>query len=232
MNQQYCQKLQQWYDTPLGRKLKKQIIAKVQSLTTSLPGTTHAQVSADTWQPLKKHAMCLCYEDLFGQGVNTDVLPNSIETLILIHTLDIDNNAQRVLHIADKLNAASGYLIIVGFNPISLFGILRLAFRWRKKAPWARGFKPASRVVDWLKVLNYQVEIHTGAMPIPSKNIADNSLPNKLFNWLIPKWSTVYILLAKQPLYPMTKAFANNKKTQKQMLPAVEANLNQSNKHD
>lgn len=237
MSEQYSQNLKDWYDTASGRKLKQQIRQSVRELTVSLPGTQHAQICVGEWASLKKHALCLRYDDVFGSEVNPEVLPNTMETLMLVHALDVDENPQKVLHIADKLVSSSGYLVIVGFNPISYFGLLRLFLMWRKKAPWAQGFHRSAKVTDWLKVLNYRVDVKHSVMLLPTQKLElaqsdDSSIKyiiKGLVSWLLPQWGAVYILVAKQPRYPMTGFFQRKRKQKEALIPVTDPTPNRVN---
>lgn len=223
-NAHYSLQLSDWYDTPSGRKFKKQIQANVRELTRALPGTQHAQVVVGEWPSLKKHSLCLHYDDVFATQVNPDVLPNSMEVLTLVNCLDVESDPQRVLHIADKLVSKSGYLVIVGFNPTSYMGFLRLGLRFRQRAPWKKGWRSAPRVTDWLKVLNYQVEVHSSTMALTElqRNDASLGVVKRVMHWLLPKWGGAYILVAKRPWYPMTGLFSRKPKKKKSMVPLAE----------
>ncbi len=79
----------------------------------------------------------------------------SIDVLIMHHALDFSESPHQVLSEATRVIAPNGYIIIMGFNPFSLWGCVQLC-----KRPFSRQpiYKPqylrAGRVQDWLALLN------------------------------------------------------------------------------
>lgn len=197
--------LARWYETPAGQRLRQHINTVLPQILAGMPGVQHAQVNVGVWPGMYKRAMSLDYHELFGAEVNPRVLPNSMDSLLLIHALDVSSEPQRVLHIADKLVAKSGHLIIVGFNPLSLWGLMRLPMLLMRRSPWRSGFYSLWRIRDWLKVLNYEVRLQTSLVQLPPlpRHIEMGWL-DKTLHWLMPNWGAVNIIVAKRPWFPMT----------------------------
>lgn len=197
--------LARWYKTPTGQRLRREINAQLPNIVSGIVGQQHAQIGIGDWPGMYKHGMKLDYHDAFGAEVNPGVLPNSMDSLLLIHALDVTSDPQRVLHIADKLVAKSGHLIIVGFNPLSFWGLMRLPMRVMRRSPWRCGFYSLWRTRDWLKVLNYEVRLHTSVMQIPPlPGNFELSWIDRLLQWMLPSWGTVNIIVAKRPWFPVT----------------------------
>lgn len=79
-------------------------------------------------------------------------LPNQCVDLVLLHhCLDFDDDPYRILSEATRLLNPGGTLLVVGFNPISLFGLKRLLLS-RENPPWSGRFLRAGRVSDWVGV--------------------------------------------------------------------------------
>ena len=67
------------------------------------------------------------------------VSPYSVQTIVLPHVLEFSKDPYQVLREAEMTLAPQGYMVLVGFNPLSLLGLRRLfAFR-KKRAPWHGG---------------------------------------------------------------------------------------------
>ncbi len=195
--------LARWYASPAAVRLREHINAELPRVVASMPGVQHAQIGVGEWPAMYKSCMQLAYHDVFDAEVNPGVLPNSMDSLLLIHALDVSSDPQRILHIADKLVATSGHLIIVGFNPLSLWGLLRLPMLLMRRSPWRSGFYSLWRIRDWLKVLNYEVRLQTSLVQLPLRLSGINWL-DSLLHWLMPNWGAVSIIVAKRPWFPMT----------------------------
>lgn len=103
-----------------------------------------------TWQPdLPENTVISTPDEL---ALDHD----SVDLAILHHTLDFSSNPHQTLREASRIIKSSGYLLIVGFNPISLWGLRRLLSR-RKPAPWNNRFLSGHRVEDWLNLLDFKV---------------------------------------------------------------------------
>lgn len=197
--------LARWYEGQAGQRMRQHINAQLPKIVASMPGLQHAQIGVGDWPSMYKKCMHLSYHDAFGAEVNPGVLPNSMDSLLLIHALDVNSDPQRILHIADKLVAKSGHLIIVGFNPFSLWGLIRLPMLPMRRSPWRGGFYSLWRIRDWLKVLNYEVRLQTSLVQLPPlpRGVELNWL-DRLLHWLMPNWGAVNIIVAKRPWFPVT----------------------------
>lgn len=197
--------LARWYSTPAGQRLRRAINASLPQVLSSIPGQQNAQIGVGDWPGMYKHGLKLAYHDVFGAEVNPGVLPNSMDCLLLIHALDASSDPQRILHIADKLVAKSGHLVIVGFNPLSFWGLWRIPLLPLRRMPWRGGFYSLWRIRDWLKVLNYEVRLQTSLVQLPPMPVGlELSWLDRLLHWLAPNWGAVSIIVAKRPWFPMT----------------------------
>lgn len=84
--------------------------------------------------------------------------PASIDALLLPHTLDFALQPQHVLREAERVLIPEGRLLIIGFNPWSTWGVMRGALRHRRP-PWCGNQLTSSRLIDWLDLLGFQLEL-------------------------------------------------------------------------
>lgn len=83
---------------------------------------------------------------------------DSVDVLILAHTLDFSPDPHQVLREAERVLIPEGRVIITGFNPYSLWGLWRLFGRWRGEVPWCGHFLSYPRLSDWLTLMGFRVE--------------------------------------------------------------------------
>lgn len=91
---------------------------------------------------------------------NWEILPlgrNSVDLIVLQHTLDFSTDPRQVLREAVEVLSAEGWIVISGFNPLGLWGMSRILLQSSNKMPWSARFLRPSRVQDWLTLLGTQV---------------------------------------------------------------------------
>ena len=160
-----------WFQTPLGRALLAdqrrcvdtcldQIPAAARQLQVGIShrlplagGTDFSQkiLTRSDWSSDLPDGVAVC---------DADELPfpnDSIDLVILHHTADFSAYPHQVIREASRVTRGSGQLMIFGFNPISLWGLRRLASRTHQ-GPWGGHFVMRSRMEDWLRLLDYEVE--------------------------------------------------------------------------
>ncbi len=84
--------------------------------------------------------------------------PASVDALVLPHTLDFALQPQRVLREAERVLIPEGRILIIGFNPWSTWGLMRGLLRHRRP-PWCGNQLTSSRLIDWLHLLGFQLEV-------------------------------------------------------------------------
>lgn len=78
----------------------------------------------------------------------------SIDLCVLPHTLDFTERPHEILREIDRVVRPEGRILIIGFNPWSLYGLRRL---WSQDAvPWNGHFVSLVRMRDWLQLLGFE----------------------------------------------------------------------------
>ena len=99
------------------------------------------------------------------EGVGADVqsrltqLPivgDSVDAVILPHTLEFETDPYALLREVDRVLAGEGKLLILGFTPVSPWGLRATASR-KGFPPGLRRLISERRLRDWLKLLGYDV---------------------------------------------------------------------------
>ena len=96
-------------------------------------------------------------------------LPDSIiDVVILQHTLDFSANPHQILREACRVLCSGGYIVILGFNPFSIWGATHWLRRFSNDLPWSTNPVAGGRLVDWLRLLDFRMEFHgTAAVSWP-----------------------------------------------------------------
>jgi len=86
------------------------------------------------------------------------IATDSVDVVLLLHTLDFYRDPHQTLREVDRVLIPEGRLIVVGFNPWSLWGLRRMLQRRSRRPPWNGRFLPTRRIHDWLSLLGFKVE--------------------------------------------------------------------------
>ena len=83
---------------------------------------------------------------------------DSVDVVIAHHSLEFADNPHQVLRALQRVLTPQGQLLVLGFNPLSLRGMLNRARAVPKASPW-RAHSPVSvsRLSDWLHLLGFEV---------------------------------------------------------------------------
>lgn len=165
-----------WYDTPRGRILQQSETAFLKHSLTVGCKQTIVQVGVLGWEKefidcsLYQHFLvidntardCQAAHRIQAEPDQLPVLSNSADMVILPHLLEFSDNQHQILREVERILKPEGKLIILNFNPWS-FWVWHQYFWDQKKPDSLRGnFISRTKIVDWLKLLNFEVEIAAG----------------------------------------------------------------------
>jgi len=85
------------------------------------------------------------------------IASDCIDTVVMPHTLEFTEDPHQVLREVDRILIPEGHVVILGFNPWSLWMVWRLALGWRGKPPWCGRFVSQARLKDWLQLLGFDI---------------------------------------------------------------------------
>ena len=145
--------------------------------------------------------------DLSATVLELPIASDTISLLVMPHTLEFCQDPHQVLREADRVLARDGYLLLIGFNPLSTWGLARYMRFWQRSAPWNGVFYSRSRINDWLSLLNFRVVDNRKFYLRPP--IGQEQLLSKLaFLERLQPWLGVfgaaYIVLARKQVRPLT----------------------------
>lgn len=88
---------------------------------------------------------------------NLPFATKSVDACLLCHTLAYTDDPHAILREADRILIDDGWLILSSFNPLSLLGIGKLIPVMRHRQPYCSRMFTQSRLLDWLKLLDYDI---------------------------------------------------------------------------
>lgn len=144
---------------------------------------------------------------IVAKGEAIPLASESVDLVLLHHALDYSSFQHQLLREVSRVLIAGGHIVIIGFNPISSWGI-RTRLPGRKKAPWQGKLLSTLRITDWLKLLDFQVEqVRYGAYSLPINSpgvIRYSGMLDKLAARL--NWPTggIYMISARKQVLPLT----------------------------
>lgn len=83
---------------------------------------------------------------------------DSIDIVVLQHALEFARQPHQVMREATRTVVSNGYVIVVGFNPNSPWGLVRSAGSLSRQLPWSLSLLHAQRIADWLTLLDFRIE--------------------------------------------------------------------------
>ncbi len=181
-----------WYQTPRGKLLKELETTYLQRSITVSCQQTVLQIGGLGWEnefvdcTLYKHyvvldAKCLGSDEAKKIKAKAYALPlknDSIDMIIVPHLLEFDAYRFQTMREIERVLKPEGIVLIINFNPWSIW--VRYQFLWEiKMADSLRGhFIGCTRVLDWLKLLNFEVTASSEFFLDAVKTRHGKSIPN------------------------------------------------------
>ncbi|MGB8694009.1 MAG: methyltransferase domain-containing protein [Steroidobacteraceae bacterium] len=141
--------------------------------------------------------------DLIANPAHLPVATGSVDAVLLPHSLEIEPDPQAVLREADRVLTGQGHLVVLGFRPLSLWG-LRAAASHSGFPPGLNRLISEQRLRDWLILLGYEITAarhYLYLLPCESGAPGRGALRRGLFN---PLPAGAYLLKARKRVYTLT----------------------------
>jgi SAM-dependent methyltransferase len=214
----YPESARQWLTTPLGRALLARETRVVEEAFDGIFGEVTLQLGL--WGESKtflRHARTqrssLIDEaaaesapSAIGQLHRLPIADDSVDCVLLPHTLDYSDRPHEILREVDRVLTAHGHIIILGFKPGGLWGIRRL-IRGAGLPPDADHLVSDRRLKDWLKLLDFRIH---GSLryffhwPLPGvRGSSSPSWENRGRSWW-PEFAACYMLTAQKRVSTLT----------------------------
>jgi SAM-dependent methyltransferase len=156
--------LQDWFTTPLGQYLLEKEQAYLDDVTSDIFGFHALQVGLAKFDLLRASRIAhrvridaTGLPDLYAKSHELPVATQSVDLVVLPHALEFAAQPHEILREVDRVMMPEGRLVIVGFNPWSLWGLRSAVGFSRSEVPWNGRFVSLLRVKDWLALLGFNV---------------------------------------------------------------------------
>ncbi len=155
-----------WLETATGRSLLQEECQRVSLALDSIFGDQFLQIGqwgGDQFLGFARTRRAFALADECKRGTSfisalncVAVASDSIDAVLLPHVLETNDDPHGVLREVDRILRSDGYVVILGFNPMSWWGLRHLLSRHRFPSGVQRMISE-HRLRDWLRLLNFSV---------------------------------------------------------------------------
>lgn len=222
--EQFCQ----WLDNPQGRILAQNEAVFLKKVITLSYTQTILQLGCLGWED--KFIDCLAYrgfivlddcqwscQDCIKVDSCVSQLPiasESIDMIILPHLLEFESNRYQVLREVERVLKPEGELIILGFNPWSVFSMRQLWAQATQKNSGHSYFISRTRMINWLRLLNFEAKSVAGFDMREIATSYDQCVQNKssitVSAYAIHAIKRQFHIIPLQPLWGNSRQFVLN----------------------
>jgi hypothetical protein len=206
-----------WQDLPLGDELKCLIEKEIAEVSRKFFGYHLVRLGHLSSQielaacPIKHQINITSNSQTYTSLVATpDDLPvseKSVDAFLLAHELDFSKDPHQILREVDRTIMPNGYLVITGFNPLSLCGLFKYLPINKGNILHEARFFSCARVKDWLQLLGFEI--------VDVKHLLFNELflnrklraSSKWDQWCheyLPLLTSMYVIVARKREIPLS----------------------------
>lgn len=132
---------------------------------------------------------------------------NSVDAFLLVAELDFAQDPHQIIREVDRAITSNGHVVIAGFNPFSLAGIMKYLPINRKNMLHDGRFFTAARIKDWLQLLDFEIikqeqVVYSGLFMRRRLNQA-----SRIQLWcrrFLPWFSSMYVIVARKRDMPLS----------------------------
>lgn len=205
-----------WLDSSSGRGLLQEESDQVERALESVFGDYLVQIGS--WGPqdlFLKHSRTR-HKALLGwnQADSPDALvcadslgvaSDSVDAVLLPHVLETVSDPIAILREVDRILRPEGHIVVLGFNPVSWWG-LRHRISRNGYPPETKRHIPERRMSDWLRLLNCTISYTSRYCPVAQAGRSpawqQQAVIQKWRNWKV--FNPGYILVACKELFTLT----------------------------
>lgn len=212
------EQLELWYDSPLGQYLVEHLAQQLEAFLSTSFGY-FALVSGcpnPATQVLQscrvKHIYRLGQKsnnlDVKMNGSSFPIASDSTDLVVLMHTLSQSEEPHAILREVNRILIQDGKLVIIDFNPVSLWGLRHVFQSWLDVVPWGGHYYSARRYNDWASLLGFEPLHHFQCghvLPLNYQKVIDRSdIMSKFMRRWLPFSSALNVLVYEKNTIPLT----------------------------
>lgn len=215
------EKFSAWFNSELGRQV---FYCEQQQLADILPGLLgyrilqygHAANSNYLSSSRIVNQTVLFLDDveidkhlnaIHTQAEALPIAADSIDVIVLPHILEYSKDPRKLLRELGRVLIGQGHVIIIGINPLSLWGLWHLFLCWWGKMPWSGQLISIHRLKDWLSLLDFEVEktnCFFFSPPIQRTRVFKKFMPLERFGrYCWPVFGGLYMVNARKRVFPL-----------------------------
>jgi len=154
-----------WLQTPQGRYIMAWEQVRADAVLADVFGYNALQLGLPQVDFLGRNRIPL--RQIAGESGAVDVLcdlrrlpfsTQSVDLVVMPHVLEFHADPHQILREVERVLIPEGQLVIVGFNPLSLWGLFRRVARRGDRFPWNGQYISVLRLKDWLQLLGFEVD--------------------------------------------------------------------------
>ncbi len=219
--------LRDWLATPLGEALLQQEFGVVEEAFDGIFGEQCLQLGLwgepNAFLRFARTQQGACIADLaymtdmpkseasthpgaVGHLYRLPVASDSVDAVLLPHTLDYSDRAHAILREAQRVLRSDGHLVVLGFKPGGLWGFRRL-IPGAGLPPGVDHLISDRQLIDWLQLLDFRIQGSSRYFyrwPLPGNKGSCSPLWERRGQRLWPELSACYMLTAQKRVYTLT----------------------------
>ena len=165
LNQIFLERIESWFAGDLGQRILHHELGLIEDFLAAQTGAHIGQISVQnkalfSSSPIENKFFIDVGNKLrSGVAVNPMQLPfadDSIDILISHHFLDFVGSKKSAISELGRVISPAGSLILIGFNPISLWGLFQFFGRFTKGPAWSGKYIMPGSQIRWLSSLGFR----------------------------------------------------------------------------
>jgi len=210
--------IEAWYGSETGQYLLAELESSLGPMLATTFGYYSLQIGCSSLATRihegcrVKHQFTLAEPDRSAQIQATpSMLPiasDSVDLVVLMHHLSNTSEPHAILREAFRILIPEGKLVIIDFNPISLWGLRHFFQSWLEQVPFKGHYFSAKRVDDWMRLLGFEKNRinRVGYLPPilkPSLTRYLGWLEKGTRNWF-PRFGALNLMVYSKSVSPLT----------------------------
>ncbi|NOG59159.1 MAG: methyltransferase domain-containing protein [Proteobacteria bacterium] len=215
------EKFSNWFASPLGKRVFTAEVEELQDILPDMFGyhilqysysaesnyINASRIADKTVLFLDESEIQNSLKAIYTSAEELPIASDSIDVIVLPHILEYSKDAHKLLREMDRVLIGDGRVVIIGINPISLWGLWHLFLCWWGNMPWSGRLISIPKIKDWLSLLDFDVKktkCFFFSPPLRSEKWLNKLIPlERLGHYCWPILGGLYVIVAKKRVIPL-----------------------------